>query len=41
MGMLLTFNAVYSLLSGPAGSLSDRIGRRKLVLVGWLIYALC
>lgn len=40
MGMLMTFNAIYSLLSGPAGSLSDRIGRRKLMLAGWLVYGL-
>ena len=40
MGMLMTFNAVYSVLSGPAGSLSDRIGRRKLMLAGWLVYGL-
>ncbi|RPI31672.1 MAG: MFS transporter [Chloroflexota bacterium] len=40
MGMLLTFTAIYSLLSGPAGSLSDRIGRRKVLLAGWLIYGL-
>ncbi len=40
MGMLLTFNAVYSLLSGPAGLLSDRIGRRKLMLAGWMLYGL-
>jgi len=40
MGMLLTFNAVYSLLSGPLGSLSDRIGRARLMLAGWLIYGL-
>jgi len=39
MGMLLTFNAVYSLLSGPLGSLSDRIGRARLMLAGWLIYS--
>jgi MFS family permease len=39
MGMLLSFNAVYSLLSGPAGSLSDRLGRRRLLLGGWLVYA--
>jgi len=40
MGMLMTFNAVYSILAGPLGSLSDRIGRRKLMLVGWTIYGL-
>jgi MFS family permease len=40
MGMLLTFNLIYSLLSGPLGALSDRIGRRKLILGGWLAYAL-
>ena len=40
IGMLMTFNAIYSLLAGPLGSLSDRIGRRKLMLVGWTIYGL-
>lgn len=40
MGMLLSFNAVYTLLSGPAGSLSDRIGRRRLILGGWILYGL-
>ena len=40
LGMLITFNLVYTLLSTPAGSLSDRIGRRKLIIGGWLIYAL-
>lgn len=40
MGMLMTFNAIYSILSGPAGLLSDRIGRRKLMLAGWLVYGL-
>lgn len=40
MGMLMTFNAVYAILSGPAGSLSDKIGRRKLILGGWLVYGL-
>jgi len=38
--MLMTFNAVYAILSGPAGGLSDRIGRRKLILIGWLTYGL-
>jgi MFS family permease len=40
IGMLMTFNAVYALLAGPLGSLSDRVGRRKLMLAGWTIYGL-
>jgi MFS family permease len=38
--MLLSFNLVYSLLSGPAGVLSDRVGRRRVIIAGWLLYAL-
>lgn len=37
--MLAMFNLIYSLISTPAGSLSDRIGRRRLIIGGWLIYA--
>jgi MFS family permease len=40
LGMLATFNLVYTLVSTPAGALSDRIGRRKLLIGGWLVYAL-
>jgi MFS family permease len=39
LGMMLTFNLVYSLVSSPAGALSDRIGRRRLLVAGWLLYA--
>jgi MFS family permease len=38
MGMLVTFNLVYAMISGPAGALSDRIGRRRLIVGGWLAY---
>ncbi|HVN52855.1 MAG TPA: MFS transporter [Anaerolineaceae bacterium] len=38
--MLAAFNLVYSLVSTPAGSLSDRIGRRQLIVGGWMVYAL-
>jgi MFS family permease len=37
--MLVVFNLIYSLISTPAGSLSDRIGRRQLIIAGWLVYA--
>jgi MFS family permease len=40
LGMLLTFNAVYSLIASPAGALSDRIGRRKVLIAGWVVYGL-
>jgi MFS family permease len=40
LGMLVVFNLVYALVSTPAGSLSDRIGRKRMVVGGWLLYAL-
>lgn len=40
MGMMLTFNAIYAILAGPLGALSDKIGRRRLILFGWLAYGL-
>ena len=39
MGVLVVFNLVYALISTPAGALSDRIGRRKVIVGGWLAYA--
>lgn len=39
LGMLITFNFVYALVSTPAGSMSDRIGRRTILVGGWLVYA--
>ena len=38
--MLMTFTAIYTLFSGPLGALSDKIGRKKLIVGGWLVYAL-
>jgi MFS family permease len=40
LGMLITFNIIYTLVSTPAGSLSDRIDRRWVIIGGWLIYAM-
>jgi MFS family permease len=33
------FNVVYTVVSYPAGVLSDRIGRWRVIGVGWVIYA--
>lgn len=38
--VLVAFNVVYAVVSGPAGALSDRIGRRGMIVVAWGIYAL-
>lgn len=40
LAMVATFNGVYALVSGPAGALSDRVGRRGLIVGGWLMYGL-
>src|SRR5215216_3995137 len=40
MGMSLTFNAIYTIFAGPLGALSDEIGRRKLMIAGWIAYGL-
>jgi MFS family permease len=37
--MLVAFNLVYALLSTPAGALSDRLGRKRLIVAGWVAYA--
>ncbi len=38
--MLVLFNATYALTSLPMGILSDRLGRRRVIVLGWFIYAL-
>ena len=38
--MLVLLNITYSLVSIPAGMLSDKLGRRRVIIVGWFIYAL-
>ncbi|MBI3737982.1 MAG: MFS transporter [Chloroflexi bacterium] len=40
MLMLMTFNFIYAALAGPLGSLSDKIGRRKIIIGGWIAYGL-
>ncbi|MFC2001865.1 MFS transporter [Chloroflexota bacterium] len=38
--MLVLFNVAYAFVSIPAGVLSDRLGRRYVIALGWVIYAL-
>lgn len=38
--MLILFNATYALVAMPMGILSDKLGRKKVIVLGWLIYGL-
>ncbi len=40
LAMLVSFNLIYTLISTPAGRLSDHVGRRSLLIAGWSFYAL-
>lgn len=38
--MLVLLNVIYAATSLPMGILSDRLGRRRVIILGWFIYAL-
>ena len=38
--MLVLFNLTYAIISMPMGVLSDKIGRKRVITFGWLIYGL-
>jgi MFS family permease len=38
--LFVAFNLVYALVSLPAGLVSDRLGRKGVIVVGWSIYAI-
>lgn len=38
--MLVAYNVIYTAFSLPAGILSDRLGRKQLLIFGWGLYAL-
>ncbi len=40
LGLYILFNIVYTLVSTPAGILSDRIGRRKVIAAGYATFAI-
>jgi len=40
LGLYLAYNVVYGLLSWPAGRLSDHVGRKKLLVAGYIVYGL-
>mgnify|MGYP001490937875 CR=1 FL=1 len=40
VAMLVLFNIVYALTALPMGILSDKVGRKRLIILGWSVYAL-
>jgi len=38
--MLVLFNVTYAVIATPAGILSDKLGRRRIIALGWMVYAL-
>lgn len=40
VALYAVYNSIYAIASYPLGHLSDRIGRRRLIGMGWCIYAL-
>lgn len=40
VAMLVLFNVIYALTALPMGILSDKVGRKSLIIIGWSVYAL-
>jgi MFS family permease len=38
--LLILYNLIYAVVSFPVGKLSDRIGRKQIIVVGWGIYVI-
>lgn len=38
--MLVLFNLTYSVIALPMGMLSDKLGRRRILIFGWFVYGL-
>ncbi len=37
--LYLTFNVVYSIVSIPAGMIADKVGKRRMIILGYLLFA--
>jgi MFS family permease len=38
LAMMMVFNLIYTIISVPAGALSDQVGRKRILMVGWALY---
>ena len=38
LAMMMVFNLIYTIIATPAGALSDKVGRKRVLLIGWALY---
>ncbi len=38
LAMMMVFSLIYTIISVPAGALSDKVGRKRILMVGWALY---
>ena len=38
LAMMMVFSLIYTIISVPAGVLSDQVGRKRILMVGWALY---
>jgi MFS family permease len=38
LAMMMTFSLIYTIVSTPAGVLSDKVGRKRILMIGWVLY---
>ncbi len=38
LAMMMVFSLIYTIISTPAGTLSDKVGRKRILMVGWALY---
>jgi MFS family permease len=38
LAMMMVFSLIYTIISIPAGALSDKVGRKRILMVGWALY---
>ncbi len=38
LAMMMVFSLIYTIISAPAGALSDKVGRKRILIAGWALY---
>ncbi|MCJ7568317.1 MAG: MFS transporter [Anaerolineales bacterium] len=38
LAMMMAFNLIYTITATPSGALSDKVGRKRVLMIGWALY---